>query len=146
MRVEISNKPLVERVVLERVGNERLAEAKALYEAEKWAGTVYLAGYAVECWLKVAICARLGWTHLYPTFKVHDLEVLLLHCGLENDLQKESNVTDSFKRIVGLWKHEGPDNIRYKDPQRLTAQDAEDFLDWVNDPQSGVVPWVKARI
>lgn len=146
MRVEISSKPLIDRVALERLGDARLQDAKALIAAERYSAAIYLAGYAVECYLKVAICARLDWKALYPTFKIHDLDVLLLHTGLESSISITPTVEESFRQIVGLWKMEGRDNVRYRDPDGLSKADAQDFLQWVENPTTGVVPWVKARI
>ncbi len=146
MRVEISKKALIDRVELEDLGDARLQDAKALLATGRYSAAIYLAGYAVECYLKVAICARLDWKALYPTFKIHDLDVLLLHSGLESRISAAPKVEDSFKQIVGMWKMDGRDNIRYKDPNSLSKGSAQDFLQWVDDPERGVVPWVKAQI
>lgn len=140
MRVEISKKPLIDRAVLEELGEVRLRDANVLYERERYGATVYLAGYAVECYLKAAICARLAWEALYPTFKIHDLDVLLLHTGLASEIAKAPDVEQSFRQIVGVWKMEGRDNIRYMAPGSLTKNNAQDFLQWVQGARVGVVP------
>ena len=43
------------RIDLQNLANERIAEAKILFDAGKWSGAYYLAGYAVECGLKACI-------------------------------------------------------------------------------------------
>lgn len=146
MRVSTKPKPIIDRAVLARLGDERLADAQALTKAQRYSAAIYLAGYAVECWLKVAICTRLEWDQLYSTFKVHDLDVLLLHSGLRERITQAPDVNDSFKRIIGVWKMEGEDNIRYKDPTSLTQENVQAFLAWVEDPETGVIPWVKAQM
>ncbi|MCK4659683.1 MAG: HEPN domain-containing protein [Phycisphaerae bacterium] len=150
----LSSKPLISRCVLEELGATRLKEANALLQAGHYAGAIYLAGYAVECYLKVAICAALDWDELHGTFKSHDLDVLLLHSGLKKEMEapEAAQVKRSFRKITEVWILEGKDggrdsgkNIRYQHPSGLSEDDARSFLKWVNDPSVGVVPWVKGR-
>jgi hypothetical protein len=53
------------RIDLQNLANERIAEAKILLDAGKWSGAYYLAGYAVECGLKACI-ANLLKTENFP--------------------------------------------------------------------------------
>ncbi|MFH0980964.1 MAG: hypothetical protein V2A79_05445 [Planctomycetota bacterium] len=126
-----------------------------LLRAGHYAGAIYLAGYAVECYLKAAICAALDWDELHGTFKSHDLEVWLLHSGLERRMgaPEAAQVRESFGKITGVWILEGTDgskdskkNIRYRDPFDVTEEDARKFMYWVYDPHAGVVPWVRRQI
>jgi HEPN domain-containing protein len=47
----------VNRAELQRLANERIADAKALLAARRWSAAYYLAGYAVECGLKACVLA-----------------------------------------------------------------------------------------
>jgi hypothetical protein len=50
----------VNRAEFQRLANDRIADAKALLAAKRWAAAYYLAGYAVECALKSCVLARLS--------------------------------------------------------------------------------------
>ncbi len=151
----LSKKPLIGRRVLERVGDARLEEARVLFRGRHYSGAIYLAGFAVECYLKVAICAALDWDELHGTFKSHDLEGLLLHSGLVRKIEtaEAALVKENFGKITELWILEGKNgsgdrekNIRYRDPNGLSEDDAQAFLEWVDDPDAGVLRWVKRQI
>lgn len=146
MRVELGGKPLITRAVLEKLGDARLQDAEVLCERARYAASIYLGGYAVECWLKVAICSRLSWSELYETFKSHDLFALFLHTGLKPEIAGDPNVEQSFKNIVGVWKMDASESIRYNDPDSSTETAAREFLEWVRNDNTGVVPWVKRQI
>lgn len=76
---------------LRRAGNNRFKDAKCLLEKEgdkNLIGACYLAGYTVECWLKVAILKSHHLLHIdefsdkmygenKPTLKTHNLQFLL---------------------------------------------------------------------
>lgn len=93
---------------------EKLADAKALYEAKRYEGAFYICGYAVEIGLKKKICTTLGWEiypgngkdfNKYKSFITHDLEVLLSLSGAEK--QKVSFMLEWS--IITKWSHE----VRY---------------------------------
>lgn len=73
---------------LELLIQERLGDAKALLEAGRCSGAVYICGYVVELGLKKKICETLDWDE-YPTdsqykaLKTHELEVLLHFSGVK---------------------------------------------------------------
>ncbi len=140
----ISKTLIIDREVLERLGDARLSEARALQDRH-FAGCIYLAGYAIECWLKVAICKTLECDRLPGAFKVHDLEALLLYSGLKRRLEAEINVHRCWRQIVGMWVLEGDEAFRYRDPLTITQGDATDFLEWVSGTH-GVLTWLKGRI
>ena len=83
---------------LENLCNDRLEDARNLYQAGRYNGAVYLCGYVVEIGLKKRICITLGCPG-YPSkgnefdglgsFKTHDLEILLQLSGLEQKLKNE---------------------------------------------------------
>src|SRR3984957_19824036 len=76
------------RIDLQNLANERIAEAKILLDAGMWTGAYYLAGYAVECGLKACI-AKLFKSEAFPekSFSdkcyIHDLEKLVVLAELK---------------------------------------------------------------
>ena len=106
---------------LHELAEERLADAKALYEAGRYEGAFYICGYAIEVALKKKICTTLGWDE-YPTtgkaytsFKTHDLEVLLHLSGVEKQI-----VLTAEWSIVMKWDSE----IRYSS-EKQTPEDVK---------------------
>ena len=146
MAVTLSRQPIISRDALQEIGDTRLSEAEALFQASHYAGTVYLGGYAVECYLKLAVCVTLGWPDLLGTFKVHDLEGLLLYSGFDKDLRADSGVYDSFAKIATIWKVEGSDSVRYRRAVEFDEPTAKRFLQYVSDPTAGVLPWFRRVI
>lgn len=134
------------------IAEARLLEAETLFQAKHYAGAVYLGGYAVECFLKVAICVRLEWDALRGTFKTHDLEGLLLYSGLDRTLRTSRDIVDSFGKIVQIWaieasgNNDGRRSVRYQRPTDIDEQTARRFLEYVANPSIGVVPWLRGRI
>jgi HEPN domain-containing protein len=146
MAVRLSRQAVIDAQVLEKVAETRLREAEALFEAGFFQGAIYLAGYAVECYLKLAICATLGWDELYGAFMVHDLEGLLLYSGCRADLQRRPEIQESFAIVCETWTVEGARNIRYETPEHIDRDTAELVLDCVRHSESGVVPWLREMI
>ena len=67
---------------------ERLEDAKALLNAGRYSGAVYICGYVVELGLKKKICETLNWDEFptdsqYKALKTHELEVLLHFSGVK---------------------------------------------------------------
>lgn len=138
--------PIVDRDLLERIAATRLAEAQALERSQHYLGAIYLGGYAVECWLKVAICSTLDWSGLYATCKSHDLAYLLLHSGLRRRIETAAGVGESFRKIRGIWPEDRGTLLRYCDPSLYDRDQAGSFLRWVVDDSIGVVPWLRKQV
>ena len=140
----LSTRTEIHKDVLGRLADARLDEFEVLRTAvpPRNAGALYLAGYAVEALLKCAICETLNLDELPVAFHIHDLEVLLFFSGWYNDLMADAKVWDSFMRIKALWSEQR----RYTDPLTATTAECNDMNQWLNDPVSGVVPWLKARL
>jgi hypothetical protein len=137
--------PIIDREVLQRIATTRLEEARALEQSRHYLGAIYLGGYAVECWLKVAICNTLDWPGLYATFKSHDLAYLLLHSGLGRRIEVATTVGESFRKIRGMWPKDRGVELRYHDPSSYGRNQASQFLRWVIDDEVGVVPWLRKQ-
>lgn len=141
----LSNSRVIKREILEQVAELRLREAGVLRGAGCYAGAIYLATYAVECWLKIAICHALDWDDMLATFKTHSLELLFLHSGLERRMKDNEAVYTNFRMIQDLLTREGGSAIRYRASNEFGEEDAEDFLEWVQG-KDGVVTWVKEQM
>jgi HEPN domain-containing protein len=124
---------------LKILSNDRLEDAKRLYEAERFDWAVYTCGYAVELALKKKICETLRW-HGYPntkkefeklqSFKTHELDMLLHFSGIEDQIKVEGAEEFAIWSILASWNPE----MRYssqgqtKDSAKLLIESAETFL------------------
>jgi hypothetical protein len=106
MAIQLSKKEVISRDILRVIADARLQEAEALFQARHYASALYPAGYAVECYLKLAICITLDWEMLTATFNTHDLVGLLLYSGLDRKLRTTPAIADSFARSLtfGQWR------------------------------------------
>ncbi len=105
---------------LEKLSRDRLGDAKALYAAGRYEGSVYLCGYAIELALKARICSYLGWA-LFPdditSMKTHSLEMLLRFTGLESS----KNAFSDEWNLISTWTPE----MRYDAEISFSMADAE---------------------
>ncbi len=112
---------------LKELASEHLEDARALGDAKRYAGAMYLAGYAVECALKFRICETLGWSDFPPNvdhraLKSHDLNFLLNYSGKLLEIKE----THFFAwDLAAKWN---PD-MRY----RITAKpNAAEYFDYIS--------------
>jgi hypothetical protein len=125
------------------VAEARLREFHALRAANEHAGAVYIGRYAIEVFLKCAICKRLGKTKLPKLFHSHDLPGLLYFTGLEDELKNlEPLRHKSFEDVKG----QQVDDLRYQNPGKVTVTDCNDWNAWLNDSQAGLVPWLREKL
>lgn len=108
----------------------RLKDAEILCANRRYAGAVYLCGYAVELALKARICQTLKWAGFpetrqemqdYRSFIVHDLDVLLHLSGVEKQMKTQYLPHWS---IVATWDPA----LRYQPIRQTTRQDALNML------------------
>jgi HEPN domain-containing protein len=134
----------VNRADFQRLGNDRLADARALLAARRWAAAYYLAGYAVEGALKACI-ARLTKAEEFPDKSfaekcwTHNLTQLLAVSGLKDDfvvaLQADPDLAGNWD-IVKDWN----ESSRYA---RTPKAEAEELYEAIADKKHGVLPWIK---
>ena len=141
-------RPLYKEFVFSRddliaLSEARLREAEVLVRNEEYAGAVYLAGFAVECCFKAAVCTSLDWNELRGGFKTHDLEGLLVYSGFDRRFRMNKHLVKSLASIIRDWKN---GDVRYNPPMSFDRKRAHDFLEWVNDPELGVIPWFRSQI
>src|SRR4051812_39730255 len=102
----------MDRAELQKLANERIAEARALLAVKRWAGAYYLAGYAVECGLKSCVITYLMRTDRFPERKyseqcwTHNLAQLLGVAGLTADFEAACRADPNLQAnwdIVDEW-------------------------------------------
>ena len=128
----------------------RLIEAQTLLAQNLPDGAFYLAGYAVECALKAAICKTLdiddffeiysSKTHaakvkddIVQKFKTHDYGTLLVLSGLyyklDAGLRADKDLNDSWSIVQSqAWSEQ----YRYETIKRKSEDDVVDFITAVN--------------
>ncbi len=98
------------------LSNRRLVEAKALQSAGLNGAAFYLAGYAVECGLKAAVCKTLQIdvfnlpTELHKGFKTHRLDHLIVLSGLSKRLAEDIAANESLSFAANFFV-KPPDSI-----------------------------------
>lgn len=115
----------------------RLEDAETLHAAERWAGAMYVGGYAIECALKALICATEGKSNFKETkFYNRERSKASSHSlvKLMNELQYIQRIiaTDrtgaykkAWKDISDLWQK---DELRYWNKQGQ-HEDSERFME-----------------
>lgn len=135
-----------------KLAETRLKEAKVLFDNQLYDGCIYLAGYSVELMLKAKIAQLLDLDDLFVnyenrvtrSFKVHRLQDLAMYAGLHNDISSGNNGTfDSYwSFIITVWS----ENLRYEKSGTCTQIDASNILTAIQDPQNGVLQWIRTRL
>jgi hypothetical protein len=138
----------VNRVEWQGLAQERIGDAKALLDAEKWSGAYYLAGYAVECGLKSCILAHLEGGIIFDDRKylknlvdcwTHNLESLIEFAGLKDKLDQNLDVNGVF---AGFWNVA----IKWSETSRYvqTSQaNAVELFEAVSQEPDGVLQWIR---
>ena len=120
-----------------KAGKHRMDDARALLNAVRWRGAMYMAGYSVECLLKTKLMRMFDCRHLreleeelqrrrilpvQATIFTHQLELLVrLANGLERLRGDEEHwrLFNMVNRWVPAWRYTA---------DQSTPHDAEDFL------------------
>jgi HEPN domain-containing protein len=122
---------------------ERLGDAKALLTAGRYSGAYYIAGYAVECALKACISRMTNQDDFPPQttkgYYTHDINALRKTAGLDGDFEREAKGDrdfESYWSVASKWT----ELTRY---QQRGQKDAVDLLTAIDDPQHGVLQWLR---
>lgn len=131
------------RLEFQGLAIERLDDAKALVAAGRYSGAYYVAGYAVECALKACISKRTNQDDFPPQTKngyyTHEINALRKAAGLDGDFYREAKGDKEFEdywSVVINWTAE----TRYEQRDQTAAVD---LLTAIEDPQHGVLQWLK---
>src|SRR5437660_586813 len=135
------------RFELQTMAEERVADASALLDAERYQAAYYLCGYAIECALKACIAKQIREFD-FPDRKlindsyVHNLEKLLKVAGIERLLQEEEGRNGLFAENWAMVK-DWSEASRYN--AGITATEASVLFLAVTDPANGVLRWLKLQ-
>ncbi len=137
------------RKTLQSLAKERVKDAKALLGRKRWAAAYYLAGYAVECGLKVCVLRHIDATGmLFADAKylkrlagcwTHDLVELVELAGLTATLGQAVQANpqlDAHWRCVKDWS----ETSRYA---AAGEQKARDLFNAITDNPDGVLRWIQ---
>lgn len=133
------------RFDLQKMAEERVADAAALLDAGRFQAAYYLCGYAVECALKACIAKEVREFD-FPDRKVvndsyvHNLTKLLTVSRIDKLYDEEARRNSAFAEnwsIVKDWSEVSP-----YDPA-ITETRAFSFFLAVTDPTNGVLAWLK---
>jgi HEPN domain-containing protein len=137
----------VNRRDLQRLAEARLEDARVLLASRRYAAAYYLAGYAIECGLKVCIALQIR-QHEYPPRRnfsndlfSHDFNKLVSLAQLDLILAASKRANSTFAANwseVEKWSEDS----RY---ETWTMQEAQQLLDAVDQVPDGVLAWIRQR-
>ena len=128
--------------------HQRLEDAKALLNASRWRGAMYIGGYAVECLLKTKLMQIYDCQNLralddvlrqrsilpaHRTVFTHQLEDLLKLTPSYNRLRQNRNVWHMFHEInrwTPRWRYTSKQATRQEAIEFIT--DLENVIHWIN--------------
>ena len=135
----------------QQLAEDRLLDAQTLLTAAtpRWSAAYYLSGYAVECGLKSCVLVLLTVKpeivfrdkKLTQDCWTHDIDTLLKTAELQAICQTDALGNPIFAQnwdIVKDWD----ENSRYEQTAQVKA---EKMFKAVNDPNNGVMKWIRAR-
>ena len=134
-----------------RASIHRLDDARALFNAGRWRGAMYMAGYAVECLLKTKLMQRYSCRTLreledelqrrgalaeHATVFTHHLELLLRLTQRLDQLRQHRMLWPQFvlvNRWIPAWRYTA---------DTANRQDAADFLEAV----AQIMQWLEHNV
>ena len=135
---------MIKRRDLKILVDRRLADAHVLMSKRRYAAAYYIAGYAVECAIKVCIAGQFRKNTIPDknlvnnTYK-HDFGILMKTAGifsqLEQNIETDAGLYSSWN-VVKDWRPE----IRYE--TSVTRLDARDLIDAIENQQNGILQWL----
>ena len=133
------------RVELQSLSKDRILDAKALIDGQRWSFAYYVTGYAVECALKSCLLSRMPLTGWVFEEKVkidecltHDFAKLIKLSGLTDELNRRLASSPAF---VGNWGVA----TQWKVTDRYGMIDeisAKGLLAAITDQPDGVLEWI----
>jgi hypothetical protein len=136
------------RADLQDLANLRIKEAKVLFDNGYYAGSYYLAGYAVECALKACI-AKLTKRYDFPpdrkaieSIYVHKPETLMRSAQLWHTFtadMKTDPKLEAFWKVVQGWSEGQRYELNISEPL------ARDMYEAITERKHGVLSWLKKR-
>jgi HEPN domain-containing protein len=134
-----------------KAGQHRLDDARVLFDAERWRGCMYLAGYPVECLLKAKLMRKFRRRHLAAledalqargalpnqgTVFTHQLEMLLRLTGVMDRMRSDKGIWRRFNTVnrwLPAWRYNASLSNR---------EEAEDFLEAIDE----TLRWIENNV
>lgn len=133
------------RYELQVMAEKRLEAVKSLHKQGFYDFVCQDSGYVLEFGLKSAVCKRIG-KDSYPDndqkYRTHSLNKLVNLADLRRKLERKKKKDENFFvnwSIASKWSVE----FRYQPIGQNEKENAEDFLNAIENPKDGVHPWVK---
>ena len=133
----------------QKLAEDRLADARALFNARRFDAAYYLAGYAAECALKAHIAKR-GRHHQFPAapeivrdIYSHDFNKLLKAADLAKSVEaavKADVKLGLYLAVVKDWTEKSRYN---RTVRREGKKKAQDMIEAIADPNHGVLKCLK---
>jgi len=132
-----------------KASRHRLDDARALFNAVRWRGAMYMAGYAIECLLKMKLMQMFECRHLREleealqrrgllaaegTVFTHELEVLLRLTQGADRLRQDPTAWRLFNMVnrwVPAWRYTANPSNRDDAADFLAAVDA--IRQWIEN-------------
>jgi len=138
--------PGLKRSDLQAYAQAKIDDAALLLANRRYSNAYYLAGYAVELGLKACIAAQITAETLPDKAFVrsilqHNFRNLVGLAGLAGALKDEENQNANFATNWAIANQWEPD-ARYEAFDPMSAQL---LVQAVNDPNSGVLKWIKTH-
>jgi hypothetical protein len=137
------------RAEWQKLAEDRILDAQALFAAGRWSGAFYLIGYAVECGLKACVLARIG-AHPEVVYEdrrfsidswTHDIERLVVLTDIKTDRDADAAANARLYQNW-QWVKDWSEESRYVQNGQPEAQR---LLHAVVDPNDGVMRWIRVR-
>lgn len=137
-------------IELQNLADLRINEAAKLQESNFPDGAFYLAGYAVELYLKAKICETIDVPNFYDihvpksdlskTFLIHNLDRLVLLSGLYTKFETEKEINSDLAQHwakVSAWSEKS----RYNTPYSKSDIQALEFI----ESSKIIIEWIKTH-
>jgi hypothetical protein len=105
--------------VYKAAARQRILDAEKLQEAKRIHGAIYLAGYAIECHLKYAVCEHEKSIYLDSSLETHSWDLLLMRSGLETRLSSDKTMKSVYDDLADVWTT----SLRYNPSSRVVSHD-----------------------
>jgi len=89
--------------VYKTAARERILDAEELHKTKRIHGAIYLAGYAIECHLKYAVCQHKESIYLDSKLESHSWDMLLHHTNLMRRLEKNDRIKSIYDDLAEVW-------------------------------------------
>jgi hypothetical protein len=134
-------------VDLDVAWREREQEARELIAKGHESAGLALLLYSLEIRVKTRVCKHLKLTLLPKACKTHDLSELIVLTGLFTELQDPSNDPILVNwQLLEKFSRGRLNELRYNPNSNLASADFADLMSALNDPLTGVLPWLSKHL